>query len=267
MSDTKTAERVMPGNFSSKEEYIIYLRHLFAYEFAKSNIPKNSSVLEVGCGEGYGTSMLSKSVAKIIGIDPDKDTISHASEKYGSGNCTFSAYDGTKIPYDDGTFDAVVCFQVIEHVKDDAGFISEINRVLKSGGILILTTPNKALRLKVGQKPWNRFHVREYYANELEDLLRNFQESKVMGIQGNNEIQKIETDRINQIQHIVKLDPLNLRKLMPNTLKSIAIKVLKRKKTAGSNDFLEKYSLKDFHIVNGNLEESLDILGLCKKIS
>lgn len=57
----KTGKRIIPEQFESKKEYLLYLRHLFAYEFAKDNISKNSFVLEVGCGEGYGTSLISRS--------------------------------------------------------------------------------------------------------------------------------------------------------------------------------------------------------------
>ena len=75
---SKTTERIIPEKFGSKEEYLLYLRHLFAYGFAIDNISKSSFVLEVGCGEGYGTSLFSKHVVKIVGLDVDKTTIENA---------------------------------------------------------------------------------------------------------------------------------------------------------------------------------------------
>jgi len=87
----KKGGRVIPGSFKSREEYLVYLRHLFAYEFAKSMIPENSFVLEVGCGEGYGTNLLSQHVRKIIGLDIDKKTITHASKNI-TQRIAFSKY-------------------------------------------------------------------------------------------------------------------------------------------------------------------------------
>ena len=65
----KTGERINPELIDTKEEYIIYLKHLFAYHFVKKEIPQDSFILEVGCGEGYGTSFLAKSGFDIIGLE------------------------------------------------------------------------------------------------------------------------------------------------------------------------------------------------------
>jgi len=268
---SKTGERVIPEKFESKEEYLIYLRHLFAYEFAKDKIPQNSFILEVGCGEGYGTNLLSQNVAKIIGLDVDKNTIAYASKKYESENCVFRVYDGVKIPFEDNTFDAVISFQVIEHIQDDINYILEIYRVLKRDGFFFLTTPNRTYRLKPGQKPWNRFHIREYYPYELKNLLKNrFSDVKVWGIRGNEEVQRIEIERVKQGLSIVSFDPFNLRKLIPEPLKPLIIKILRKithrnQRSKNDRGFLTKYSLKNFYIIEDNIRDSLDLLGICKK--
>ena len=268
---SKTGERIIPEKFESREEYLIYLRHLFAYKFAKDNISKNSFVLEVGCGEGYGTNLLSQNAVKIIGVDVDRNTIAHASKKYGTENCIFRVYDGARIPYEDNTFDAVISFQVIEHVYDDINFVSEIYRVLKRNGVFILTTPNRTFRLKPGQKPWCRFHIREYYPHELENVLKTkFLDVKVWGIRGNEEVQRIEIERVKQALNIISLDPLNLRKLIPEPLKPKIIRILRRitrrnQRSENDKNYLNKYSLKDFYIIKNNVRDSLDLLGICKK--
>ena len=267
---SKTGElHTIPGELESKEEYLIYLRHLFAYEFAKDKISKNSFALEIGCGEGYGTNLLSQNVEKIIGLDVDKNIIVHALEKYGSENSVFRVYNGAKIPYEDNTFDAVISFQVIEHIQDDINCVSEIHRVLKTNGIFILTTPNRTYRL--GQKPWYRFHMREYYPHELENILKNkFPDVKVWGIRGSDEIQRIEIKRVKRILSIISFDPLNLRKLIPESLKSVIIKTLNgivrgNQRNKNDRDFLNRYSVKDYYVIKNNVEESLDLLGICKK--
>lgn len=268
---SKTSERVIPDeSMASKEEYLLYLRFLFAYEFAKDKISESSSVLEMGCGAGYGANLLSQHVKEIIGLDVDQDMIAYALKKYGSENCFFKLYDGIKIPYQDNTFDAVVSLQVIEHIQDDSNYISEIHRVLKNNGIFILTTPNKTLRLKPNQRPWNRFHVREYDQHELEGVLKTkFFDVKIQGIRGNEEVQRVELGRINEGLKIISLDPLNLRKLIPQSLKPTMIKFLRKliygNNTKENNNFLKKYSSKDYYIIENNLEDSLDLLGICKK--
>ena len=215
---------------------------------------------------------MSKKTTSIIGLDIDKETIKHASKKYKAANCVFKIYDGTIIPYNDNTFDAVISFQVIEHIQNDLNYIDEIYRVLKREGVFILTTPNKTHRLKSNQKPWNRFHIREYYPNELKIILKNkFKNSvEIMGIHGNKEVQEIEERRVKQILKLIFFDPFNLRRLFPESLKIIIIRIIKQiinktKKGEEEKDFLKKYSAKDFYVEKNNINNSLDLLGICKK--
>jgi len=269
---TKTAERIFPEHFlQTKHTYLLSLRLLFAYEYVKQIIPKNSAVLEVGCGPGYGTNYLSNHVKHIIGLDIDKNVIQYASDKYSSENCSFKFYNGLKIPYDDNTYNAVVSFQVIEHLQDDINYLAEIRRILKTGGIYILTTPNRTHRVKPNQKPWNRFHVREYSPDELGNILKaTFSEINVWGICGNDEIQGIEKARIKQAQQFAALDPLNLRRFIPASYETWIVTWLKRvlrrtHKIPGDNDFLNTYSTNDYCITKNNVEDSLDLLAICKK--
>ncbi len=268
----KTGERVIPGNFSSREEFLVYLEHLFVYELARDEFLKEDAiVLEVGCGAGYGAGLLSAKVRKIIALDVDRSAIAYASGNYASENCLFQLYDGKKIPFEDNRFDAVISFQVIEHIKDDRNYVIEIHRVLKEGGFFLLTTPNRTHRLKPGQKPWNRFHVREYYPSELEKLLKaEFSRVEIRGIGGCEEVQQIEMARVRQSQSIDALDPLRLRNLIPEPLKPFVIKILRkliRRKSKGANaeDFLPRYSVKDFHLIQDNVAESLDLLAISTK--
>ncbi|MFH1586458.1 MAG: class I SAM-dependent methyltransferase [Candidatus Diapherotrites archaeon] len=267
----KTGERMIPKNFESEAEYLIFLQHLFAYEFVEGKISENSFVLEVGCGEGYGTSLLSKKAKRIIGLDVDKDTIGHASRKYGSEKCIFKAYAGKRLPFDNNTFDFVISFQAIEHVQDDLNFVSEIHRVLNKKGIFFVTTPNSVHRLKPGQKPWNRFHVREYSPSEFENLLKNrFSNVDLRGIRGKGQVQKISLERVKQNQKIVSLDPLNLRQLIPESIKPAIIKLLrkitnKKSKKQSKMEFIGKYSTDDYYIIEIDIDNSLDLLGSCKK--
>lgn len=260
----KTAERISPEMIDSKEEYILYLKHLFAYYFVKKEIPKGSFVLEVGCGEGYGTFLLTKEGFDVIGLDINEETINEASKKYQSKNCRFVCYDGKRIPFDDETFDVVISFQVIEHIHDDLGFVKEIHRVLKKGGKLFLTTPNRLYRLKPNEKPRNPFHIREYAPLDLQELLKKvFSDAEILGIRGNKEVQEIEINRVKEPK-ILKLDPLNLRRFLPSSFRRAILQLLNNQRTE-NKDYIDKYNINDYYVIEDHLEESLDLLGICRK--
>lgn len=141
----KSTERIMPEGHGSAEQYIMYLRHVFTYELAKESLCRTDEVVEIGSGEGYGTNLLSGNCRRIIGFDVCRNTVEHARAKYCCEKCKFKAYDGGRLPIDDGEFDVAVSFQVIEHVYDEDNFVKEAHRALKPGGKFIVATP-KGLR-------------------------------------------------------------------------------------------------------------------------
>lgn len=266
----KTGERVVPDEFVSREEYLMYLRHVFAYTFAVENIDIGDHVLEVGSGEGYGTDIISAKARLVVGIDVDRQAIGHARKKYTKRNCSFKQYPGTKIPFKDGTFDKVVSFQVIEHVEKDHELVAEIYRVLKSGGRFFITTPNRNLRLKRGQKPWNRYHVREYSPDDLENLLSDsFKKLEVKGIFGDPEVQKLEQDRVNKVRRLIALDPIGVRHFLPDALKLRAARAARllstKKNPTNEKHLLQNYSIENYKIESDNVSNSLDLLGICEK--
>lgn len=267
----KTGERLIPEGFSSKEEYLMYLRHIFAYNYAVSQISNNDQVLEVGSGEGYGTNILSTKAKSIVGLDVDPEAVEHANKKYKSKKCEFIHYTGKKIPSPDNTFDKVVSFQVIEHVANDKEYLNEIYRVLKNNGDFIVSTPNRNHRLKPNQKPWNRFHLKEYSPEGLTELLSTkFNNVRVWGIFGVGEAQDIEINRIKKVRRIISLDPLGIRHILPETIKLKAAKlarVLSRdNSTTESNDsYLQKFTIDSYVLEKSDNTESLDLFAHCKK--
>ena len=152
MSIIQTAER---SSGEDASENVIFQRHLIAYKKAAELVKKN--ILEIGCGEGYGIKELLPKVKKYICIDKYESNINFKSEKLTFIKSEVPPLD--KIKSD--SLDFVVTFQVIEHIEDDKFFVEEIFRVLKPGGKLILTTPNKSMTLS--RNPW---HVREYTNSE-----------------------------------------------------------------------------------------------------
>lgn len=266
-----TSERLIPQHARSTEDHLMVLRHVFAYEFAKRTLSGCGPVLDLGCGEGYGTALLSEAVGEIVGLDVDEAAIAHATAQYASVNCRFQRYDGARLPFEDAAFDAVVSFQVIEHVAGDRTYVSAVSRVLKPGGRLILTTPNAANRLKPGGKPWNRFHVREYRAAELRDLLaEGFDSVEVFGITASPEIHEIEMARVRQSLMIADLDPLGLRRMIPDRIKPLATRIARRvvprkQKKEAVDDWTTRYSLADYTVTPNDTDNSLDLLAVCRK--
>lgn len=266
-----TGERLIPKRFKTKEDYIQFLRHEFAYLYVKNKLNGTDTVIEVGFGEGYGTSILAQACKSIVGIDVDAASVSHANSKYGTENCRFVGYDGHRIPFADGQFDAAISFQVIEHIKDDIHFASEISRVVKPGGKAFITTPNKTYRLKPGQKPWNRYHIREYYPEELAAVLQDkFSKVEILGISGNEDIQKIEINRVKTGPLLDFAAKVGIRKILPERfdyLIAVLISRIKggRTKNLGNEDFLHRYKSSDFRVHGENVKSSLDLLAICTK--
>lgn len=144
---------------------------------------KNRRVLDCGCGGGYGSEYLARNKAKmVIGIDLSAQAIDQAKMLYKRDNLTFIVMDVTDLKFEDGTFDVVTSFQVIEHLRDYKKHLSEVKKVLKPGGIFIVATPNKNVTSPNREKPIFPFHIKEFSPDELYTLLSMyFKEVKIMG--------------------------------------------------------------------------------------
>jgi len=264
----KIGERIIPSDITSLKEYVNFLLHIFSYKHVLSLIPHNSKILDLGCGEGYGTLLLSHHARSVVGIDVDESIINHARQKY-RGKVEILAYDGKKIPFEDETFDAVVSSQVIEHVEDVVQFLFEAKRVLKIGGALFVSTPNRVYRLKPGQKPWNIYHKREYDSEVFKRILLNvFERVQVQGVRGCDEIQRIEKDRVKKNRFLASLDFLSLRTRLPDKWKIKMAGIISNFLHASediSDNFKQKYSINDIWIINDDLDEGLHLFATCIK--
>ena len=143
---------------------------------------KNKIVLDAGCGSGYGADKLIRSGAKLVyGVDINSESVRYCRKHYPNPNLKFSKGDLAKLNFPDKFFDLIVAFEVIEHVKDCPKVISEFYRLLKPGGKLILSTPNKKIYSPGSKKPFYPFHYQEFYLEDLKKLLSEFQNLKVVG--------------------------------------------------------------------------------------
>lgn len=144
--------------------------HLHRYALAREYV-EGKNVLDIACGEGYGTNLLSQKAKMICGVDISNETITHAKEKYQKYNIEFKLGSAAKIPYDNNTFDVVTSFETIEHLVEQEEMFSEIKRVLKKDGILIMSSPEKNIYSQ--RDPNNKFHLKELTLDELLKLTNN----------------------------------------------------------------------------------------------
>jgi len=179
-----------PGHIHTLE----FVRILTPYVLAH-DIVKGKTVLELGCGLGYGVWLLvTGGASRVVALDLDKAKIFHtvgSCPYVNSGRLCAIVADGQALPFRDCSFQVVTNFEVIEHVSEPFSLLSELARVLRTDGILLLTTPNRSARLFPLQRPWNPEHMREYTFRALQKGLREFFPSfKILGIYGNPELHK-----------------------------------------------------------------------------
>ena len=131
---------------------------------------KRGKVLDVGCGDGYLMAQLAPHAERVVGVEFEAKAVGFAREKLQSfSNCEVVQDSCYKLPFPDGSFDCATSTDVIEHLNEPKLHLSEIRRVLKPGGLLILTTPRRQ-----PDRPVDVYHVTEFKPEELSALLREF---------------------------------------------------------------------------------------------
>jgi len=160
-----TGERYVPEIVGN-----IRLEHIHRYLLARE-LSKDRRVLDIACGEGYGSDLMAGVAAYVIGVDIDPKAIAHASRRYARTNLEFLVGSCTSIPIAESSVDVVVSFETIEHHDKHDEMMSEIRRVLQPAGMLVISSPD---RQEYSDAPGykNPYHVRELYREEFEALLK-----------------------------------------------------------------------------------------------
>lgn len=260
-----TGERVIP---ELPELRVTFLQSLAAYEYAAPFVP-GKRVLDCGCGEGYGTALLSEQAALAVGLDREPEVVAYAAEKYrASERAVFVAAGAETLPFADASVDVVVCFQVIEHLPDPLAFLREVHRLLAPGGVFMLTTPNV---LVTGARP-NPHHVHDYTPDDLRTLLsRVFDDVELHGVFAGQKVAayRAKNDRI--VRTIMRLDPLGLHRRIPTRLvEAVHIRVtrvIRGRINAGNPDLVSNLTTADFAISRDGIEQAIDLLGVCRERS
>lgn len=191
-----------------------------------SELMRGHKVLDAGCGHGYGSRYLLDSGASyVLGLDSDPDAIQFAIESYKLPNCESKLCDITKLDIAPASFDAVVSFEVIEHLVDVDGYLRGISQALKRGGLYVLSTPNKHYAVffyRNGRSP-SPFHIREYYPEELLELVKTNFSIDGLYVQFDKTLSDEQIGELHR-RHIYGSNcpvPRSLQRFIPNTVQNL----------------------------------------------
>ena len=255
-----TTVRFVPDEATSPDELAIAALHLYAYTTAAGLVQPGARVLDIGFGEGYGSRILTEAGAEYRGVEVDPEVVDHACSRYGP---FFERYDGTSISEPDDAFDVVVAFQMIAYLDDPQPLLREIGRVLRPAGVALLTTPNRVYRLDEGQRPWNRYHVREYSSSELADVLgKTFGNVTVHGVVAAEPIDSIVRARAARARKLARLDPLGLRYWLPERVNTPLRRAVRRTAQPGADR--SQFTLDRISHDEASADRGLDLLAFAR---
>lgn len=254
MAKLHTAERVSAQDASDN---YVFQRSILAYHKASEIV--SGRVLEIGTGMGYGVRIVAPHTEEFITIDKSEAYAEPLPE-----NARFLQMTAPPIRFEDESFDYVISFQVIEHIKQDEEFVKEVWRVLKKGGQFIVSTPNAPMSLT--RNPW---HVREYTGGELQALLgREFSQVEMYGVNGNEKIMEYYEKNRKGVEKITRFDILDLQHRLPRWILQIPYDILnrinRRRLLKGNQELTTSIKMEDYNV--GELsEKSFDLYFIAKK--
>lgn len=240
-------------------------RHLVPYEYA-FNLVKGKDVLEIGCGIGYGSHKLAEQANNVTAIDISEAAINIARESYKRDNLNFQVGDaGDLCAFKDGSYDIVFSSQCIEHVVAYERFAEEVARILRKDGVFIVITPNAETYI-TGLNP---FHYKEFNKDELLSILsRYFNNAKVIGIFGNENVMKWLDKHYGLAKLLIRFGAVKVRMVLPERFYTYffqkmtaileSILSLRKKKE-------ETITSGDFRMDDKEVEKSIDLMGICRK--
>lgn len=214
-------------------------------------------VLELGVGEGRGLRILAHSADSYTALDKIKDSLDKLEPEFPDVRFIHSNIPPIR-ELESDSFDVIVSFQVIEHIKNDKLFVEEISRLLRPGGTCLISTPN--IKKTLSRNPW---HVREYTHQELHDLCAPyFSHIQVKGITGSERVWEYYKKNKESVEKIMRFDILDLQHRLPASLLRIPYEILNRfnrnKLQSGDNDLVSQITDEDY-LLSDNAEESLDL--------
>lgn len=239
----------------------IHQRLYKAYVAAEPFI--HGDVLEIGCGEGRGIGLLSQHATTFTAVDKLGDVLHELQNKFPSVR-----FISMNLPpltgLQDNTYDVVISFQVIEHIRDDHAYLKEIHRVLKPGGKAIITTPNR--KMSLSRNPW---HEREYLPDELSNLAaKYFKGVDMKGIAGNQKVMTYHEENRKSVRRVTRFDIFNLQYRLPASILRIPYELLNRwnrnKLQESDNALVRSIRHEDYLLVD-DASDALDLFLIVTK--
>jgi len=214
-------------------------------------------VLDAGCGEGYGAAMLAESAARVTGIDR-AEAVAVARARHVQPRLEYREQDLEALESFGERFELVVSFQVIEHLPDPARFLRALAACTAPGGTLIVTTPNRLM--SVSENP---YHLREWTAAELRELAAPILPGVVVhGVHGSERVLAYERARGEQVQRVLRWDPLGLRNLLPKSVVFGVFPVLARlvRRRLNTDGAAQAVGPEDFTVGSDAVDRALDLV-------
>ncbi len=229
-----TGERTLPD---VPEENYWYRRHLAVYEWIADRVT-GRKVVDLACGEGYGSAVLARTAADVIGVDANPDAFAHASAKYTTDNLAFRR---ELVESFDEPRDAVVFLQTIEHIQDPDSLVAGFARIAP---VSYISTPNLLTLAPEGaEKSDNPWHIKEYRLEEYRAMLEpHFSRVEILGLSHARKLKWHELalslgwDRVHETLGLSK---------------------------AFYDRFTPAIAASDFRLSNHDLEDALDFIAVC----
>jgi SAM-dependent methyltransferase len=249
-----TSERILSDNPIHQRLFKAYVA---TEEYVKGD------VLEVGCGEGRGVGLLINRADSFTAVDKIEEALQHLRVQFPSGK--FIRMDLPPLHgLADNAYDCVVSFQVIEHIKDDTFYLQEIHRVLKPGGVALITTPNR--KMSLSRNPW---HIREYIASELTSLTsRIFSSVEMKGITGNEKVMAYHEQNRKSVERIMRWDIFKLQYRLPAWMLQLPYEFLNRlnrNKLQQGDDTLVSSIHHEDYLITDDADTALDLFLIVRK--
>jgi SAM-dependent methyltransferase len=232
-----------------------FQRHVAAYRLIAPLLPQGR-VLDLGCGIGHSYRELSPRVS--VGVDLDPSVL------IGQDRETHAA-DMRRLPFPDRSFTSLVSVQSLEHVPDPESVLAEAIRVLEPDGRAVFVTPNR-LTFGPAEEIIDPYHYVEYDPDELRALCeRFFSRVELLGLHGSARYTAIVVAERRELDRLLALDPLRLRRLMPRRLRQRLYDWRLRRERATPRAGALEIAPDDFRLTPGGLDVALDLVAICDR--